>query len=84
MASANFFEEQIRSLLLEHIVDFGCAKASKDRPFHSREASTVLILDAFWSFHLFVFVLQENGVERIRHLISLGNGKPNFFTFEQS
>lgn len=76
--SEYYLEEQIRSLLLKHILDFPCAEAFKNGVWDGHKADNVLLLFMFSRLHLLVFVLLGDGVERINHHIYyLGEDEPN-------
>lgn len=72
---ANFFQEQIRSGKLNHIIDSDCADASRVGVWNSHETDISLKLVALQRFHPLVFVLLGESAERICQLINMGDGE---------
>lgn len=66
--------------MLRQIASFDCPKALRDRVANCHKADAVLILVGNWRIHQLVFVFLRDGAERVRHLVSLEDGKPSFFT----
>lgn len=72
-----FSEEQIHFPLLKHIVKLDCAEGLRDGIWDSHKNDNVLVLAGFWRLHQLVIVLLGDGVDRICHLITLEDCKPN-------
>lgn len=75
-----FLEERIRLLPLEHIVDFECLIAHRDRVCDSHKTDPVLVLVGFWRSRPLVSVLLGDGEKRTCHLASMEDGMPDILT----
>lgn len=66
-----YFDNQIRSSLLNHIISFYCFEAPRDVSPKSFKTATALLIPSFQRFLQLVFVLLKAGAERSPRLASV-------------